>query len=122
MAIESHQVKYQEKTQALFDTLADPTRRRILALLLAKGELCVCELTTALEEIQPKISRHLGVMKAAGLVTARREGTWMHYRMAELPAWTMALLGPLASGAVPEFKTDMKRIRIMSGRATRCAD
>jgi ArsR family transcriptional regulator len=110
------------ETRALFDTLADPTRRRILALLLAKGELCVCELTTALEEIQPKISRHLGVMKAAGLVTARREGTWMHYRMAELPAWTMDLLGPLASGAVPEFKTDMERIRIMSGRATRCAD
>jgi ArsR family transcriptional regulator len=108
--------------QALFDTLADPTRRRILALLLARQELCVCELTAALEEIQPKISRHLGVMKGAGLVTSRREGTWMHYRMAKLPAWTAALLGPLTSGAVAEFKTDMKRLRIMSGRAERCAD
>lgn len=108
--------------QALFDTLADPTRRRILALLLAREELCVCELTTALEEIQPKISRHLGVMKGAGLVTSRREGTWMHYRMAKLPAWTMDLLRPLASGAVPEFKTDIRRLKIMSGRAERCAD
>ena len=108
--------------QALFDTLADPTRRRILALLLAREELCVCELTTALEEIQPKISRHLGVMKGAGLVTSRREGTWMHYRMAELPSWTMDLLRPLAGGAVPEFKTDIRRLKIMSGRAERCAD
>ena len=108
--------------QALFDTLADPTRRRILALLLAREELCVCELTTALEEIQPKISRHLEVMKGAGLVTSRREGTWMHYRMAELPAWTMDLLRPLAGGAVPEFKTDIRRLKIMSGRAERCAD
>ena len=110
------------EAQALFDTLADPTRRRILALLQARGELCVCELTTALDEIQPKISRHLGVMKAAGLVTARREGTWMHYRMAKLPAWTIELLGSLASGAVPEFKTDMKRLKIMSGRVELCTD
>ena len=110
------------EAQALFDTLADPTRRRILALLLAREELCVCELTAALEEIQPKISRHLGVMKGAGLVTSRREGTWMHYRMAKLPAWTAALLGPLATGAVPEFKADMKRLKIVSGRTARCAD
>lgn len=108
--------------QALFDTLADPTRRRILALLLAREELCVCELTTALEEIQPKISRHLGVMKSAGLVTSRRDGTWMHYRMAKLPGWAMDLLRPLASGAVLEFKTDIRRLKIMSGRAERCAD
>ena len=110
------------EAQALFDTLADPTRRRILALLLARDELCVCELTAALEEIQPKISRHLGVMKAAGLVTARREGTWMHYRMAKLPAWTVALLSPLATGAVPEFKADMKRLKIVAGRTARCVD
>ena len=110
------------EAQALFDTLADPTRRRILALLLEREELCVCELTTALDEIQPKISRHLGVMKGAGLVTSRREGTWMHYRMAKLPSWTVDLLGPLTTGAVAEFKTDMKRLRIMSGHAERCAD
>ena len=110
------------EAQALFDTLADPTRRRILALLLAREELCVCELTTALDEIHPKISRHLGVMKAAGLVTARREGTWMHYRMARLPSWTTDLLGPLAAGAVPEFKADMKRLKIMSGRVELCTD
>ncbi len=110
------------EAQALFDTLADPTRRRILALLLAREELCVCELTSALEEIQPKVSRHLGVMKGAGLVTSRREGTWMHYRMARLPPWTMDLLGPLATGAVPEFKADMKRLKTVAGRTARCAD
>ena len=109
-------------SQGIFDVMGDPTRRRILALLVTEGELCVCELTAALDEIQPKVSRHLGVMKGAGLVTSRREGTWMHYRMARLPPWTMALLGPLATGAVPEFKADMKRLKTVAGRAARCAD
>jgi ArsR family transcriptional regulator len=61
--------------------VADATRRRILALLVKQGELCVCELTAALDDIQPKVSRHLGVLKEAGVVLSRREGTWMFYRL-----------------------------------------
>lgn len=110
------------ETQALFDTLADPTRRRILALLLASKELCVCDLMAALDEPQPKISRHLGVMKSAGLVASRREGTWMHYRMAKLPVWAATLLAPLAHGAVPEFKADTKRLGSICRRVERCTD
>lgn len=108
--------------QALFDTLTDPTRRRILALLLVREELCVCELMTALDESQPKISRHLGVMKGAGLVASRREGTWMHYRMARLPPWATDLLRPLTRGAVPELKADARRLKLISSRTGRCAD
>ena len=109
-------------SQALFDVLVDSTRRRILALLATQGELCVCELTAALDEIQPKISRHLGVLKEAGLVSPRREGTWMHYRLADsLPRWGSALLEALSGGAVPELKTDLKRLRAMAGRPVRCA-
>ena len=65
----------------LFKTLADPTRLRLLNLL-ACGETCVCELTDTLGVVQPKVSRHLAHLKRAGLVEARRDGKWMHYRWA----------------------------------------
>ena len=108
-------------TQRIFDALVDSTRRRILALLADQGELCVCELTAALDEIQPKISRHLGVLKDAELVTPRREGTWMHYRLAgSLPRWATELLEVLPGGAVPELRADLKRLKAMAGRPERC--
>ncbi len=109
-------------TQLIFDAVADATRRRILALLVAQGELCVCELTAALDDIQPKVSRHLGVLKDAGIVVPRREGTWMFYRLvATLPAWVDALLETLPRGAAPELKADLKRLKGMAGRPERCA-
>ena len=109
-------------TQLMFDALADATRRRILALLVHQGELCVCELTAALDDIQPKVSRHLGVLKDAGVVVPRREGTWIFYRLAtSLPAWADALLETLSRSAVPELKTDLKRLKAMVGRPERCA-
>jgi len=66
----------------LFKTLSDPTRLRLLNLL-AGGETCVCELTDTLRVVQPKVSRHLARLKRAGLVEARRQGKWMHYRWAK---------------------------------------
>src|SRR2546427_12811677 len=66
----------------LFKTLSDPTRLRLLNLL-ACGETCVCELTDTLRVVQPKVSRHLAHLKRAGLVEARRDGKWMHYRWAK---------------------------------------
>jgi ArsR family transcriptional regulator, arsenate/arsenite/antimonite-responsive transcriptional repressor len=66
----------------LFKALADPTRLRLLNLL-ACGETCVCELTDTLRVVQPKVSRHLAYLKCAGLVEARRNGKWMHYRWAK---------------------------------------
>ncbi len=106
----------------MFDAVADATRRRILALLVKQGELCVCELTAALDDIQPKVSRHLGVLKEAGVVLSRREGTWMFYRLEPaLPVWAAALLETLSEGATPELKGDLKRLKAMSGRPERCA-
>jgi ArsR family transcriptional regulator len=66
----------------LFKTLSDPTRLRLLNLL-AGGETCVCELTDTLGVVQPKVSRHLAQLKRAGLVDARRNGKWIHYRWAQ---------------------------------------
>jgi len=72
-----------QKEASLFKVLSDTTRLRLALLLLVSGETCVCMLAQALNEPDFKISRHLGVMRSAGLVEARREGTWMHYRMLE---------------------------------------
>ncbi|MCJ7752228.1 MAG: metalloregulator ArsR/SmtB family transcription factor [Armatimonadetes bacterium] len=65
----------------LLKALADPTRVRIVHLLRGRDELCVCELVDALDIPQYSVSRHLGVLKAAGLLTDWRQGKWMHYRL-----------------------------------------
>jgi len=69
--------------EAVFKALADQTRLRILGLLAA-GEVCVCEIHESLRIPQPTASRHLAYLKRAGLVTDRREGLWVHYRLATL--------------------------------------
>ena len=63
----------------MLKALADPTRLRIVQLLHRRDELCVCELVEALDVPQYSVSRHLGVLKAAGVVTDWRQGKWMHY-------------------------------------------
>ena len=67
---------------AVFKALADSTRLEMLALLASHGELCVCDLQQVLGIIQSKTSRHLQYLKHAGLLTDRREGLWVHYRIA----------------------------------------
>ena len=65
---------------ALFAALADSTRLRLLNLMAGR-EVCVCYFVEILRQGQPKISRHLAYLRKAGLVAARREGKWMHYRI-----------------------------------------
>jgi ArsR family transcriptional regulator len=68
---------------ALFKALADPHRLTILATLgRAEDEVCVCDFTGALPLEQPTVSHHLKVLRAAGLVTCERRGTWVYYRLA----------------------------------------
>lgn len=89
--------------QSFFDALADPIRRRILALLLRHDERCVCDLNAVLDAPQPKVSRHLAVLREAGLVLTRREGVWMHYRLhPELPAWALRVLWHMNEGMPAE--------------------
>ena len=74
--------------ESLFAALSDPTRLKAVMLIRAGGELCVCELTSALEEIQPKVSRHLAVLRNTGVVNSRRDGRWIHYSLNPvLPEW-----------------------------------
>jgi len=66
----------------LFRALADRTRLRLLNLI-ADREICVCYFVDILKTSQPKISRHLAYLRRAGIVAARRQGRWMHYRLLE---------------------------------------
>jgi ArsR family transcriptional regulator len=64
----------------VFRAMADETRLRIVALL-AHGELCVCHIENALALPQPTVSRCLGILKAAGVVDSRRDGSWVYYSL-----------------------------------------
>ncbi|GAB4146803.1 MAG: hypothetical protein Fur0037_14890 [Planctomycetota bacterium] len=69
----------------VFKSVAEPTRVLILATILRAGELCVCHVESALRVTQSRASRHLAALKRAGLVIARREGAWTHYRAVKRP-------------------------------------
>ena len=72
----------------LFKILSDETRFAIVMLLRESGELCVCDICAAISESQPKVSRHMAILREAGLVLDRREGKWIHYRLSpHIPAW-----------------------------------
>ena len=68
--------------ESFFRALADRTRLRLLNLI-GRDELCVCFFVEILKTNQPKISRHLAYLRRAGIVDARREGQWIHYRIVE---------------------------------------
>jgi len=64
----------------IFKALSDETRLRVIKLL-ESGELCVCDIFTALDMSQPKVSFHLNVLKEAGFLKDRKQGRWTHYRL-----------------------------------------
>lgn len=113
------------KPETLFSILSDPTRLRAVMLIQAEKEVCVCELTFALDESQPKISRHLALMRDAGIVEPRREGIWMHYRInPRLPEWSKEIIRHVfdqLTGLSP-FTDDKKQLAQMNNRPERdCA-
>ena len=73
------------KEADLFGAFAHPTRLRILGLLRAEKEICVCDLATVLDEPQPKVSRHLALLRDAGLVEVRADGKWKFYALTQPP-------------------------------------
>ena len=103
--------------EGLFKALGDRTRLRILALLAA-GEVCVCNIHESLNLPQPTVSRHLAYLRRTGLVDARRDGVWMHYRLAP-PAERLAgaiLEAALhAVGHAPLAGTDRRKLAKVAG-------
>ncbi len=99
--------------EQLTHALSDLTRLRILMLLLPIGERCVCDLTVALDLPQPKISRHLAVLRETGLLLDRRAGLWIHYRLhPDLPGWTRDALAAIGRGCAGQepFAADRARL------------
>jgi len=102
-----------------FKALSDLTRLRMLVLLSSEGELCVCELTHALDDIQPKISRHLAHLRELGVVLDRRQGQWIYYHLnPDLPAWTSEVLTATSGGVLTQspFKEDLQVLANMPNR------
>ena len=100
--------------ELIFKALADPTRLRLIHLL-GDDELCVCSCVEVLKTNQPKISRHLAYLRRAGLVSARRDGKWTHYRLTQPSDTHIAkifteLRARLAND--PQMQNDKARLRL----------
>jgi len=114
----------QDKVDVTFRAFSDRTRLRILNLLRT-GETCVCDLVAVLGLSQPKVSRHLAYLRRAGLVVARKDGLWMHYRLAPAESeFHASLLNCLACcfRSVPELKKDADRLGSSSSCSTQCCE
>ena len=100
--------------ESLFKALADSTRLRILGLLLT-GEVCVCHIHESLKVPQSKASRHLAYLRNTGLVETRREGQWVHYRLAD----TVNPVARAITDAVRHALTHVDTVRKDASRLTR---
>lgn len=110
-----------EQISGQLKALADPHRVELLGLLHAKGELCVCEITCALNQPQPKVSRHLGIMRSAGLVTVDRRGQWMFYSLNQaLPEWVQQLAQEIVEQNAPMFEQASNNLKNMEPIPERC--
>lgn len=113
--------------EILFRALADETRLRCVALIYQADELCVCELAYTLGLVQPKVSRHLGILKTANVLQDRRNGVWVYYHLhSDLPPWTRQVIAATVNGVNGQdpFAQDKKMLRTIVREADgtpRCA-
>lgn len=99
---------------ATLSAVSEPLRLRILALISAHGEVCVCQLTHATQASQPSVSKHLGVLRDAGLLAQRRDAQWMLYRIAELGRGA----GTMLRGALDGIETEPQHLADLARMAT----
>ena len=106
-----------------FKLLSDETRVRCLMLIMREQCLCVGDLTQALEESQPKISRHLAQLRSSGILVDVRQGQWVFYRRnPSLPGWMNKLIDDLiASNCLKtEYQQDIDRLNAIQQRPVCC--
>lgn len=95
----------------LYKALSEETRLNSLLLMQSKGELCVCDLMSALNLSQPKVSRHLAELRKHNLVIDDRRGKWVHYRVnPELPEWALQVLELTLSNNQPMIEQELQVI------------
>ena len=103
-----------DESTRILKAFADPVRLRLLNLLSGdRDEICVCHLVEALDLPQPTVSRHLAYLRKNGLVMGRKEGLWVHYRLAKpKTGLSRILLGCLytAMGDQTLFELDRQRL------------
>jgi len=103
----------------IFKALSDETRLRIIKLL-EQGELCVCDITAALNMVQPKVSFHLSALKEVGFIKDRKQGKWIHYSLKDADLFRRMLMVSVcekADGAM--IAEDRKRLaRFLKSKKT----
>ncbi len=103
-----------EELLIIFKALSDETRLRIIKLL-EKGELCVCDITAALNMVQPKVSFHLSALKEARLIKDRKSGKWIHYRLDDTDLFKrMLMVSVCEKGDSTLIAEDRKRLERFS--------
>ncbi|MBS9811427.1 metalloregulator ArsR/SmtB family transcription factor [Vibrio alginolyticus] len=103
-----------------FKLLSDETRVRCLMLVAREGETCVGDLAFALQESQPKVSRHLAQLRSSGILLDKRQGQWVYYELSQqLPGWMRKLIEDLvASNCLKqEYQDDITRLHDKSREA-----
>jgi ArsR family transcriptional regulator len=97
---------------AFYKCLAEETRLKSLLLITLKSELCVCDLTTALELSQPKISRHLGELRKYKILTTERRGKWVYYQLhPQLPRWAREVLITTAKTSTNFYQQELTNLK-----------
>lgn len=103
-----------------YKCLADETRLRCLLLICSQQELCVCELMQAINESQPKISRHLAQLRSCGLLTDKRQGQWVFYSInTELPKWAAGIISATLAANNAFISDNLRQLDAMGGRPER---
>lgn len=106
----------------VFKCLGDETRAKMTLLIDREQELCVCELTHALDQSQPKISRHLALLRNCGLLADRRQGQWVYYRLHPgLPQWVNDVLAVTGEANDKWLQEQSHRLAQMGDRPARRA-
>lgn len=106
---------------SLFKALAEPTRFYSMLLLLSERSLCVCELEFALEEEQPKVSRHLALLRKQELLITIRQGKWVYYQInPDLPQWVHELLAIMLANEQDLLAQLKSNLKTMQDRPSAC--
>ena len=106
----------------VFKCLSDDTRLSLVLLIAQEGELCVCEMTYALDLSQPKVSRHLAQLRQCGLLCDQRDGQWVYYRLTpSLPDWAQGIIASGREGERQRLEKLTRRLQVMGDRPGRRA-
>ena len=105
----------------LFKSLSDDTRLKTVLLIAHEKELCVCELTEAIDESQPKVSRHLAQLKSQSVLKTRRQSQWVYYRLSEdLPTWAEEVIQTTLKAQKHTIEPYLKNLSAMMDRPNCC--